>query len=224
MTIKNNRSRRREKTSMLKIWGRNTSSNVQKVMWAIGEMKLDHTRMDVGGAFGKNNEAPYLAMNPNGLVPTLEEEDGFILWESNSIVRYLAGKFDKTGVLEPRDAKQRALASQWMDWQLSVAGPAIGPAFWGLIRTPPEKRDMAAIKASQEKTSTAMRLLDERLGKAQYVAGDAFSYGDIPVGIMCYRYVQLVPERPKTPNLDRWYAAISNRPAFKEHVGSVKLV
>ena len=104
-------------------------------------------------------------MNPNGLVPTLEEEDGFTLWESNSIVRYLAGKHDKTGVLEPKDAKQRALASQWMDWQLSVVGPAITPAFWGLIRTPAEKRDMAAIKTSQEKTTDAMKILDAQLGK-----------------------------------------------------------
>jgi glutathione S-transferase len=208
---------------MIKIWGRNTSSNVQKAMWAVGELNLEHTRIDIGGAFGKNKEAPYLAMNPNGLVPTLEEEDGFLLWESNSIARYLAGKYDKTGVLEPRDPKQRAIASQWMDWQLSVVGPAIFQAFWGLIRTPPEKRDHAAIKTSQEKTTAAMQILDAQLGKTQYVAGDAFSYGDIPVGIMCYRYVQLVPERPKTPHLDRWYAAISSRPAFKQHVGSIPL-
>jgi glutathione S-transferase len=134
---------------MIKIWGRNTSSNVQKAMWAIGELGLEHQRIDVGGTFGKNKEAPYLAMNPNGLVPTLEEDDGFTLWESNSIVRYLAGKHDTAGVLEPRDVKQRARAGMWMDWQLSVAGPAILAAFWGFIRTPPEKRDMAAIMASQ---------------------------------------------------------------------------
>jgi len=208
---------------MIKIWGRNTSSNVQKAMWAVGELNLEHTRIDVGGAFGKNKEAPYLAMNPNGLVPTLEEEDGFLLWESNSIIRYLAGKYDKSGALEPRDPKQRAVASQWMDWQLSVAGPAITPVFWGLVRTPPEKRDGAAIAAGKEKTTAAMQILDRQLGKTQYIAGDAFSYGDIPVGIMCYRYVQLVPERPKTPHLDRWYAAISHRPAFKQHVGSIPL-
>jgi glutathione S-transferase len=138
-------------------------------------------------------------------------------------VRYLAGKHDKSGALEPKDPKQRAIASQWMDWQLSVAGPAITPAFWGLIRTPPEKRDMTAIKASQQKTADAMKILDARLGKTQYVAGPAFSYGDIPVGIMCYRYVQLVPDRPATPYLDRWYAAISSRQAFKDQVGSVPL-
>ena len=208
---------------MIKIWGRNTSSNVQKAMWAVGELGLEHERIDIGGAFGMNREPKYLAMNPNGLVPTLEEEDGFLLWESNSIVRYLAGKHDKKGVLEPKDARQRALASQWMDWQLSVVGPAITPAFWGLIRTPEDKRDMAAIKTAQDKTVAAMKILDAQLGKTQFVAGDAFSYGDIPVGVMCYRYVQLVPDRPKTANLDRWYAAISGRKAFKDHVGSIPL-
>jgi len=208
---------------MIKIWGRKTSSNVQKAMWAIGELRLEHKRIDIGGAFGKNKEPAYLAMNPNGLVPTLEEEDGFLLWESNSVVRYLAGKHDKSGVLEPKDPKHRALASQWMDWQLSVVGPAISPAFWGLIRTPPEKRDMAAIKDSQEKTTEAMRMLDTQLSKTHYVAGPSFSYGDIPVGIMCYRFVQLVPERPLMAHLDRWYDLISKRKAFQDHVGSVPL-
>src|SRR3990172_8753714 len=208
---------------MIKIWGRNTSSNVQKAMWAVGELKLEHTRIDVGGAFGKNKEPAYLAMNPNSLVPTLEEDDGFLLWESNSIVRYLAGKHDQSGLLEPKDAKPCALASQWMDWQLSVVSPAIFGAFWGLIRTPPEKRDLAAIKASQDKTTAAMQILDARLAKTAYVAGDAFSYGDIPAGVMCYRYRQLVPGRPGTPNLDRWYDAIANRKAFQDHVGSIAL-
>jgi glutathione S-transferase len=110
-----------------------------------------------------------------------------------------------------------------MDWQLSVLGPAIGPAFWGLIRTPAEKRDMTAIKASQEKTTDAMKMLDARLARTDYVAGPSFSYGDIPVGIMCYRFVQLVPERPPMANLDRWYGAISKRKAFQDHVGSIPL-
>lgn len=208
---------------MIKIWGRNTSSNVQKAMWAVGELGIEHNRIDVGGAYGKTKEPAYLAMNPNALVPTLEEEDGFILWESNSIIRYLAGKHDKSGALEPKDARQRGLASQWMDWQLSVVGPSLTPAFWGLIRTPEDKRDHAAIKASQEKTADAMLILDRQLAKTEYVAGPSFSYGDIPVGVMCYRYMQLVPNRPTTPNLDRWYAAVSTRKAFQDHVGSIPL-
>jgi glutathione S-transferase len=207
---------------MLKIWGRNTSSNVQKVLWALGELKLPFDRIDVGGSFGKTKEAAYLAMNPNSLVPTLEEEDGFILWESNSIVRYLAAKH-ASRTLEPADLKTRALAQKWMDWQLAVLGPAITPVFWGLIRTPADKRDNNAIAAGKEKTTAAAKIMDAQLGKTRHLAGDEFSYGDIPVGIMIYRYMQLIPERPATPHLDRWYAAISSRPAFKEQVASVPL-
>jgi glutathione S-transferase len=207
---------------MLKIWGRNTSSNVQKVIWALGEMKLPFERIDIGGVFGKTKEAPYLAMNPNSLVPTLEEEDGFTLWESNSIVRYLAGKHANR-TLEPADLKTRALAQKWMDWQLSVLAPAITPVFWGLIRTPAEQRDANAIAAGKEKTIAAARIMDAQLGKTQYLAGSEFSYGDIPVGIMIYRYMQLIPERPATPGLDRWYAAISSRAAFREQVAAVPL-
>ena len=110
-----------------------------------------------------------------------------------------------------------------MDWQLSVLGPAITPVFWGLIRTPPEKRDAAAIKASQDKTVAAMLMLDAQLGKTAYVAGHAFSYGDIPVGVMTYRYRQLVPDRPPTPNVERWFEAIAKRQPFHEHVGSIPL-
>jgi glutathione S-transferase len=207
---------------MLKIWGRNTSSNVQKVIWALAEMKLPFERIDVGGAFGKTKDPFYLAMNPNSLVPTLEEEDGFTMWESNSTCRYLAGKHQNR-TLEPGDLKIRARAQMWMDWQLSVMGPAITPVFWGLIRTPPEKRDPAAIEAGKQKTITAAKMMDEQLAKTKFLAGDEFSYGDIPVGIMTYRFVQLVPERPAMPNLDRWYASISSRPAFKEQIAVVPL-
>ena len=207
---------------MIKIWGRNTSSNVQKVMWAVGEIGLPHERIDIGGPFGGNREAAYLAMNPNGLVPTLEEEDGFLLWESNSIVRYLAAKH-RADVLRPSDLKTRARANAWMDWQLSVLGPAHGPAFVGLVRTPPEKRDYAAIEQSKKKMTEAITILDGALAKSAYVAGDAFSYGDIPAAVMSNRYRQLVPERPPLRNFERWYAAIAARPAFKDQVAAVKL-
>ncbi len=207
---------------MLKVWGRNTSSNVQKVIWALGEMKLPFERIDVGGAFGKTKDPFYLAMNPNSLVPTLEEEDGFTMWESNSIVRYLAAKHGSR-TLEPADLKIRGRAQMWMDWQLSVMGPSLGPVFWGLIRTPPEKRDANAIAAGKAKSVEAAQMLEDQLAKTQYLAGDAFSYGDIPVGIMIYRFVQLIPERPAMPGLDRWYSAISSRPAFKEQIATVPL-
>jgi glutathione S-transferase len=185
-------------------------------------MKLPFERIDVGGAFGKTKDPFYLAMNPNSLVPTLEEEDGFTMWESNSIVRYVAAKHGNR-TLEPADPKTRARAQMWMDWQLSVMGPSLTPVFWGLIRTPPEKRDPKAIEAGKEKTITAAQMMDAQLGKTKFMAGDEFSYGDIPVGIMIYRYMQLIPERAATPNLDRWYAAISSRPAFKEQIAVVPL-
>jgi glutathione S-transferase len=207
---------------MLKLWGRNTSSNVQKVLWALAEMKVPFERIDAGGAFGKTTEPFYVAMNPNSRVPTLEEEDGFTMWESNSIIRYLAAKHSAS-VLEPADLKLRARAQMWMDWQLAVMGPAITPAFWQLIRTPADKRDAKAIATSKEQSIAAAKIMDGQLGRTAYMAGDAFSYGDIPVGIMIYRYMQLIPERPPTPDLDRWYTAISSRSAFREQVAAVPL-
>jgi len=207
---------------VIKIWGRNTSSNVQKTIWALGEMKLPFERIDVGGSFGKNREPAYLAMNPNGLVPTLEE-DGFRLWESNSIVRYLAAKYGP-GKLEPADLRERARAGSWMDWQLTVAHPPLTPVFWGLIRTPPEKRDHAAIEAGKVKSLAAMQILDAQLAKAAYVAGDTLSMGDIPVALMAYRFRRLVPDRTGLDNLERWFTGIEQRPAFKEHVLAIPFV
>ena len=206
---------------MLKVWGRKNSANVQKAMWAIGELELAHERIDIAGAFGRNREPAYLSLNPNGLVPTLQDGD-LVLWESNSIVRYLASLHGK-GTLEPADPKARARASQWMDWQLSVLGPAIHATFWGLVRTPPESRDLAAIAASKTKTTAAIAILDAHLAKTAYVAGDAFSMGDIPVGVFGYRFHALVPERPPLPHFERWFAAISARPAFRDHILSMPL-
>ncbi len=207
---------------MIRSWGRNTSVNVQKVMWAIGELNLAHERIDVGGSFGKNKEPAYLAMNPNGLVPTLEE-DGFFLWESNSIVRYLAAKYGPGG-LEPSDLRERARANSWMDWQLSVASPAIHGMFWGLIRTPPEKRDHAVIDASRDKTTAAMKILDAQLAKTAFVAGDMLSMGDIPAALMAYRFRRLAPERSGLDHLERWFRDIEQRAAFKQHVLAIPFV
>jgi glutathione S-transferase len=207
---------------MIRIWGRTTSINVQKVMWALGELGLPHERIDAGGTFGKNNEPAYLAMNPNGLVPTLDE-DGFILWESNSIVRYFAAKYGAVK-LEPADLQERARASSWMDWQLTTGSPAIRDLFWGLIRTPPEKRDQAMIAASRDKTAAAMKILDGQLAKTPFVAGERFSMGDIPVACVTYRFRRLAPEYPKFANLERWYAAIEQRPPFRQHVLAVPFV
>jgi glutathione S-transferase len=206
---------------MLKIWGRNNSSNVQKAMWAIGELNLAYERIDIGMEFGGNDKPAYLALNPNGLIPTLEDGD-LILWESNSIIRYLANRYG-AGKLEPSDPKTRARASQWMDWQISAFQPAFTKTFWGLVRTPPDKRDHSAIAESKTKSIAAAKILDVELSRHLYVAADAFSMGDIPIGVFIFRFCQLVPERPLLPNLERWYASIEKRPAFHEHVGSIPL-
>ena len=204
------------------LFGRKTSSNVQKAMFAIAELGLPCERVDIGGSFGGNREPAYLAINPNGVVPTLQDEDGFVLWESNAIVRYLAARYG-AGTLEPRDPHTRALANQWMDWQLSVYGPAITPVFWGLVRTPPAGRDHEAIATGKTRTTAAVAILDAHLATSQFAAGDAFSMGDIPIAVMSYRYRELVPERPAFPNFERWYAAIASRPAFRDRVLSVPL-
>ncbi|MFL6937153.1 MAG: glutathione binding-like protein, partial [Xanthobacteraceae bacterium] len=135
---------------------------------------------------------------------------------------YLAAKHG-AGTLAPSDPRARARAGQWMDWQLSVASPAMFPAFWGLIRTPPEKRDQAAIAESQKKTTEAMAIVDAELAKTAYLADDEFSMGDIPVALVAFRFRQIVPQRPPLPHLERWYREIEKRPAFRDHVMAVPL-
>ena len=181
-------------TTMIKIWGRNTSVNVQKVMWALGELGLPHERIDVGGTFGKNNEPAYLAMNPNGLVPTLEE-DGFLLWESNSIVRYLAAKYG-AGTLEPADLRAARARQQLDGLAAHGRGPRAHAGVLGPHSHAAGEARSAAIEAGKVKTMAAMKILDAQLAKSAFVAGDTLSMGDIPVALMAYRFRRLVPERP----------------------------
>ena len=169
---------------MLKILGRNNSSNVQKVLWALGELGLEYTRDDIGGPFGGNRETDYLIMNPNGLVPTLIDGDT-ILWESNVIVRYLARKYAPNSLL-PDSLTGLAQAEQWMDWQQTVVAPAHFPVFWGLIRTAPEDRDLDAINNGRDRFEQVMAILDHHLSDSAFVGGDSLSMADIPVGIMVY--------------------------------------
>lgn len=204
---------------MLKIWGRNNSSNVQKVMWAVGEMGLAHERIDAGGAFGMVQDAAYKAMNPNSRIPTIDD-DGLVLFESNAILRHLARKYKK---LMPTAMADQARVDMWMDWQQTEIGPAFSPVFWGLVRTPEDKRDHAAIKAAKELSVTRWAILEAELGKHLQVVGNTFSVADIPLGIFTYRFRALIPERPAMPNLDRWYAGLMERPAFREHVADIPI-
>ena len=199
---------------MLKLWGRTNSVNVKKALWCLDELGLKYERSDAGMQFGVVNTPEYRKMNPNGLVPTMDE-DGFILWESHSIVRYLSAKFGK-GVLWPMDERTRAVANQWMDWAFSFQG-SVRDSFWHLIRTPPEKRDAQAIENSRVKSGEMARILDAALADRMYVAG-AFSMGDIPVGCEVQRWMRLPMERPKLPHLEAWFERLCVRTAFKKNV------
>ncbi len=200
---------------MLKIWGRNNSINVQKVLWACGELGLPFTRIDAGMAFGVNNTPEYKAMNPNGLVPAIDH-DGFILWESHAIVRYLA-RLSGPGVLLPTDARVAADADRWMDWYATTLWLNLRPVFWNLVRTPPEKRDMPLVASSLKAMTANFEIVDAQLAKQDYLAGNAFSMGDIPMGVAAFRWYNMAIERPTLKHLDAWYARIYARPAFQHH-------
>lgn len=196
---------------MLTIWGRISSINVQKAVWAAGEVGQPFERIDVGGQFGGNKESAYLAKNPNGLVPTLEDGE-ICVWESNSIVRYLAARYGSGWIWEEDPAK-RAEADRWMDWMLSELQPALTPAFWGLVRLPPEKRDPAVIQASIDKTEAKLDILETHLAGRSYLANERFGMADITVAPGAHRWFNMpVPQR-EWPNVRRWYAQVSARPA-----------
>jgi len=203
---------------MIRIWGRRDSSNVQKVLWCCGELGLAYEQIDLGGRFGGNRERPYLDLNPNGLVPTIED-GSFVLWESNSIVRYLVDKYGG-GRLLPKSPEARAEANRWMDWQLTTLGPAIVPLYWGLIRTPEEKRDHAAIEQALQKTAQAWKILDGHMAKTKnsYLVGSDFTMGDIPLGVWAYRWFNLPIQRPEMGRLKAWYDRLCERSPYRTHI------
>lgn len=205
---------------MLKIWGRTNSSNVQKVMWCVGELGLEHDREDAGGPFGRTRDPDMLARNPNARVPTVED-DGLTLWESNVIVRYLAARHDAGG-LWPEDPRDRAEADRWMDWQqTTVAGP-VTTVFWGLVRDPGRYSE-EEIAAAASQGAAAWKIADARLGGRDWLAADRFTMADIPLGVVARRWFELVDDRPAMPGLEAWYARLCERPAFARHVLGVPM-
>ncbi|MFW7345375.1 MAG: glutathione S-transferase family protein [Pigmentiphaga sp.] len=197
---------------MMTIWGRLTSINVAKAVWAARELGLQFERIDVGGPYGGLDKPEYLALNPNGKIPTLDD-NGYILWESNSIVRYLAAQYG-AGTLWPTDPRERGLSDRWLDWQATEFGPAMGPAFIGLIRTPEDKRNHQAIAESVARGNKLILLLEKFLADGrQYLAGDRFTIGDIAVGCAIDRWFLLPIERPATPLLAQWHERVSTRPS-----------
>jgi glutathione S-transferase len=202
---------------MLTIWGRANSLNVQKVMWTLAELGVPHRRLDLGGAFGGNDQPEYRAKNPNGLVPLLEQEDGFTLWESNTIVRYLATRYG-AGSLCPDDPVRRADSERWMDWAISTAQPTVNPIFMGLIRKIAGTTDPALIEAARRRSEVIWKVVEARLADRPYLGGGTLTIGDIPVGAWAHRWLNLPIERPSMPLIEAWYRRLGEREAFRTHV------
>jgi len=201
---------------LLKIWGRATSSNVQKALWALEELAIPYHRTDLGGPFGGLDKPEYRAMNPNGKIPVIDD-NGFILWESNVIVRYLAAR-QKAETLWPSDPQARARADMWMDWQQTVMFPDFVVLIVQLIRTQADKRDNAAVTAASQRLVPVMTMLNAQLQKTPYLAGPNFTLADIPSGVFAWRWFELPIERPALPALDAWYKRLQQRPGYRKIV------
>ena len=200
---------------MLRIWGRINSVNVKKALWCAEELGLKHERIDAGMQFGVVDTPEYRRMNPMGRVPTIDD-DGFVLWESHSIVRYLCAKHS-AGNLWPTDLRLRAGAERWMDWAFSFQA-AMRDVFWGLIRTPPEKRDAKAIEAGCKQSAELAAMLDAQLAARPYVAGASFTMGDIPIGCEVQRWLRVPIERASQPHLEAWFGRLRERLPFRKIV------
>ncbi len=202
---------------MLKVWGRRNSLNVQKVLWAVGELGLAHEHIPAGGSFGLLDTDEFGALNPNRRVPVIDD-GGMVVWESHAILRYLAAKYG-AGSLWPDDPGIRARADQWTDWTLADLQPAfMNGVFWGFYRTPEDQRNWPAIRKAIARCAILFRLLDRHLETGAFVAGDTFTFGDIPAATQLYRYFELEIDRPALPRVEAWYESLKARPAYREHV------
>ncbi|MCK1744797.1 glutathione S-transferase family protein [Bradyrhizobium sp. 139] len=201
---------------MLKIWGRANSINVQKVLWCCKELNLKYDRVDAGNEYGVTGSPGYRALNPNGLVPTIEDGD-FCLWESNVIVRYLAHKAGN-GRLCPPSVQLRFDAERWMDWQATVFWPALRPLFIQLIRTPQDNRDAAVTARAEHLSLASVRILDTHLAGRAFLTGSEFTMGDIPAAVAVHRWYELETHHPDLPNVRRWYEHLRQRKPFQQTV------
>ncbi|MFV0295462.1 MAG: glutathione S-transferase family protein [Hyphomicrobiaceae bacterium] len=202
---------------MLKVYGRKSSFNVQKVMWLVDELKVPHEHIERGGSFGGLETSDFLAMNPHGRVPVIDD-NGVIVWESHAILRYLAARYGD-GAFWSSDPAARARTDQWMDWsQTALQIAFLTGVFWGWYRTPEAKRDMTAVNAAIAKTDACFKLLDRHLEGRTFMQGNQLSLADIPIGTNFYRYFNLGLPRPDIPNVERMFQHLLERPAYQDHV------
>jgi glutathione S-transferase len=202
---------------MLKVWGRRSSFNVQKVLWLVDELHLPHEHIDAGGKFGGLDTPEFLAMNPHGKVPVIDD-DGVVMWESHTILRYLAARHGGTRWWA-QDPAERSLAERWMDWSATTLQPDfLMGVFWRFYRTPDAQRDWPAIRDKVAACATHFELLDRILAHRDYLLGDTLTLADIPAGTALYRYFGLEIERPSVPHVEAWYGRLKQRPAFRTHI------
>ncbi len=197
----------------LRIWGRMSSINVKKVVWTAQELGLDFQRLEAGGAFGIVKTPEYIRLNPNSTVPVMED-DGFVLWESNVIVRYLCAKHS-SGNFYPTDLRERFDAERWMEWQQTTLNPASRLGFWNLIRTPEPERNVLVMAESNAAVEKLMAILDAHLAQRRFMLGERFSMADIPLGCEVHRWFGLPQARQSRPHIERWYASLCARQTSK---------
>ena len=203
---------------MLTVWGRKSSSNVQALMWCIGELDLAYERIDAGFRYGVNDTAEFLAMNPNGTVPVLREDDGEPLWETGAIIRYLAAQHGSEAFW-PKEERRRAQIDKWTEWaKFNVAMNFTGPVFWRVVRTAPALQDQQAIAAALTALGAKLDIAEKQLERHRFLAGDDLTLADIQFGHVLYRYFDIDIPRPSLPRLERYYGNLTERPAFQEHV------
>ena len=201
---------------MLTIWGRRNSSNVQPVMWAVAELGLKYERKDLGGSFGGLDSPDFVAKNPNGLIPVIEDGD-FVLWESNAIIRYLARGYGRHSLL-PDIESDIARADQWMDWHKTTFAIPILELFHRTVRTEPDRRDPSVIAVAVEAAAQVMKMLDAHLAGRDFMVGGRLTMADLPFGTAVNRYKNLPADLPGFTNVDAWFARLRDRPAFLEHI------
>lgn len=204
--------------SMLTIWGRASSSNVMKVLWVCEELGIAYERVDAGGAFGRTQDPAYLAMNPNARIPTIEEPDGFTLWESNSICRYLVATRAPGHALHPTDPRARGLTERWMDWQLSHLNPPMTVVFFTYVRTPADKRDMVATAAARDEAEAMWDIVEGALADHPFLGFAAPSLADVALGPQLHRWLNLPITRKAQPRVQAWHARLLQRPGFAAHI------
>jgi glutathione S-transferase len=203
---------------MLEIWGRKTSSNVQALMWCVGELGLSYRRHDVGHKFGGNDTPEFLAMNPNGTVPVLKDGDGEPLWETGAILRYLGSRYGDARFW-PDDLVRRTRIDKWAEWsKINIALNFTGPIFWRLVRTAPKDRDEAAIAEAIRLLDESLTIAESQLARHSFLAEDEFTLADIQFGHVLYRYFDISVDRHEHRALRRYYDRLAERPAFQEHV------